>query len=876
MVAQDQVTAWDLKPNRENTNQIFNVLCNVQPVEHPWSGDWYARDIDVKDGSKQQYRFEKCKGLKRCKLYQYECHNDGVKLIPERTGIEPEEGSERTYIRDVWWKNSNFTDVITFWGYRIYMRKKNLVLNPYGTTARYANGQSYVDNWGDWNINTCDVWNKPSDVRRGKKYIDPYVTTDINSDTYNLSDKIRIYIQPVDTKGCTWDTFDDADEAPIILVREFEAAECNPDHFIMGYWGIGTPEIVKGAKLATISYWGNVFAYIYDVDKELWNSSYIFLQELGVYIWGLTRVNDTNRNIISFLELPDNGYFIPNTAELLHVIDFPIDLPEGIEWDKKITTLNDIYIYKDYGEIPYFATQWKIYSINGFFSRKDHSCVIPTDEELNDVIYTWGTEDRTGCRAVDPQMLERRVFLYTTEITTWAASDVITGLEAWNSRLVYIANNQMVVSGSGTMNWIFSNDITSTNNDAMRWVHSIPAGITDLRIMYNSILLFGPKKIYAVVQDSTTWLMVGFITASDNEDGYYSPTSLYNDDGEFLIVRRWKLLENLEYSSYYGTIGFKPDVGFFVNWHIKSLNPDFDMVSIDATVNHRYISIYDNNDVWPHYSKLLIYDKHYNCWYHWLITWARVVHVKDNIFLWDWVYVNKWRTWWWETDDTKGWEIIEIISAYVGEEWLQTPKHIQFVKTAVWDHSVITSNSLWDIDLSYGNKLFRRRNDITATRYPQLLPYKNRKDVIATYEIGEQIYWHWELLSHNLLNEISEYRNYDKFSTKILRELWEDSDMESVLARYASIKEPINAPANVIELSISARHLDNVEFGSFYIGYYQLDADYEDIENVNIDISDATDNAVAKTFDVNKWEVCDEILDGSACDSPDTGNSFNS
>jgi len=39
MVAQDAVTAWDLKPKIEDVNKTFNVLCNVQPVEHPWSGD---------------------------------------------------------------------------------------------------------------------------------------------------------------------------------------------------------------------------------------------------------------------------------------------------------------------------------------------------------------------------------------------------------------------------------------------------------------------------------------------------------------------------------------------------------------------------------------------------------------------------------------------------------------------------------------------------------------------------------------------------------------------------------------------------------------------------------------------------------------------
>lgn len=97
--------------------------------------------------------------------------------------------------------------------------------------------------------------------------------------------------------------------------------------------------------------------------------------------------------------------------------------------------------------------------------------------------------------------------------------------------------------------------------------------------------------------------------------------------------------------------------------------------------------------------------------------------------------------------------------------------------------------------------------------------------------------------------------------------MWEDIDMKSTLARFASIKEPVNAPANILEVCISARHLDNVQFGSFYIWYYQLDADYEDIENTNIDISDVSDRTKEYETVINRWEYCDEILEWSACDS---------
>jgi hypothetical protein len=84
---------------------------------------------------------------------------------------------------------------------------------------------------------------------------------------------------------------------------------------------------------------------------------------------------------------------------------------------------------------------------------------------------------------------------------------------------------------------------------------------------------------------------------------------------------------------------------------------------------------------------------------------------------------------------------------------------------------------------------------------------------------------------------------------------------------FASIKEPVNSPANVITISISARWLDNIQFWSFYIGYYQWDADYEDIENTHIDITPFADRTKSADINaINKGEYCDEVLAWSACD----------
>ena len=90
--------------------------------------------------------------------------------------------------------------------------------------------------------------------------------------------------------------------------------------------------------------------------------------------------------------------------------------------------------------------------------------------------------------------------------------------------------------------------------------------------------------------------------------------------------------------------------------------------------------------------------------------------------------------------------------------------------------------------------------------------------------------------------------------------MWEDIDNETSVADFASIKEWIGAPANVLEVTISARHLDNIQFWSLYILYYILDADFEDIENTNIDISWMSDQTRTEHVEIHTGETPQEIL----------------
>lgn len=860
---QDAVTAWDLKPG-ENTNMVFNVLCNVKAIDHPWTWDSYLKQTTIKEWSRPQHRFEKCEGLKKCKLYNYDCGNSDW--------IYVEEDEKQTK----WtWGVSNFTDVVTFQWYRIYMRKNVTNLSVYSDSnkRREFNWEdtNYVVNGWDGDKDTCDT-DRPSQRQR-ERTINSTVTTETNPAdqnsqlaTYMTSSwHIRIYVQPVDTKACSWDTFDHADEWAIVLVKEYEAAECNPDHFVLWYGGIWTPKhIASDAKIAFMYYEWQIFAYIYNLDATLNKSSRLHLKDIWLYVSWVSQLDTTTTTIINSNSLPADWYFVPNVSELLQVFAYTDE-----QWSPTVIyDLWRIYWYEDFWEVPYFAAGGKLYSVNWFFTREDGKCDIPTDKELEDILKRQEYEPRDWCEALDVSKPNKRIFMFDNEIVPATIDWVITWLSRWGGRIAYVAENHLFISGNGTMNGIFSQDFSMKDTVRSMWWHLLPAWVTDVVEYNSSLLLLWPRWIYWLATEDS--LIAGAYTIGTQiEDWYYSPGSYFFDDGEFLIVRKGKLLESLAFSvSYWSwSFQFQPDTWYFVNQHIKQCNNKYDIINIDATVNHRYVSIFDNNQLWPAYSKLLIYDKHYKCWYYWMITWARVIHVKDNIFLWDNIYVNKWRTRWRKDKDTEWWEIIEIISAYVWEQWLQTPKHIQYIKTAIWAWSVITTDSKWHIDASYGWNLYERTNDITTTRYPNLLLSNKRQGALKEYDDWQKIYWFWKTYDYTLLNEVTQYRAFDVYDKTVLREMWDVIDEYSRLALFCSIKEPVNTPANVLEISLSARGLDNVQFGSFYIGYYQLDADYEDIENTHIDISDYSDRTVGYTLDdINRWEYCEEVLQWSACD----------
>lgn len=143
-----------------------------------------------------------------------------------------------------------------------------------------------------------------------------------------------------------------------------------------------------------------------------------------------------------------------------------VDPRSGILTDTEITELNEpIKIFQEYGEIPYLAAGGKLIAIHGVYSAM--SCHIPRDCKVWDEIEQSKIRNPKACQARDPQGSHTRMFLYDSTVMSATNKYPITGLSAWGSRLAYIANSTLYVSGNGRMQGVFGADL-SAQGDATR------------------------------------------------------------------------------------------------------------------------------------------------------------------------------------------------------------------------------------------------------------------------------------------------------------------------------------------------------------------------------------------------------------------------
>ena len=99
---------FDIQPQQDNNNILFNDLVNVVPVAHPRTGMWHRERLEVVHWDKQRHWFRKRKWFKKVQLWRWVCWSQ-----PEKEPTSTDFSS---------WIDWEFTDEIIYEWHRWFLR----------------------------------------------------------------------------------------------------------------------------------------------------------------------------------------------------------------------------------------------------------------------------------------------------------------------------------------------------------------------------------------------------------------------------------------------------------------------------------------------------------------------------------------------------------------------------------------------------------------------------------------------------------------------------------------------------------------------------------------------------------------------------------
>ena len=143
---------FDIQPQKDNNNILFNDLVNVVPVAHPWTGMWYRNHLRVSDWDKERHWFDKRKWFKVVDLYEWICWRW---VISEWTN-----SSE--------WNDWEFTDMILFEWHRWFLRTNRDKTKIRLYVQWFVNPEECTD-WVYYPITTWQIINVTSSIDWAKK-----------------------------------------------------------------------------------------------------------------------------------------------------------------------------------------------------------------------------------------------------------------------------------------------------------------------------------------------------------------------------------------------------------------------------------------------------------------------------------------------------------------------------------------------------------------------------------------------------------------------------------------------------------------------------------------------------------------------------------
>ena len=728
---------FDIQPQQDNNNILFNDLVNVVPVAHPRTGMWYRERIEVKDWDKQRHWFRKRKWFKKVDLYRWICWNE-----PELENLTEE------------WLDWEFTDETIYEWHRWFLRlnkdrSKAKVYVHWFTNPEECTNWVYapINTWAVIDVTEAFDWSK-SDTRRNWYYLD--------------------------FAPCWFDRF-----LPTWWLK-YSNLESVPDK--TPYWDW----VVR-----FLNNWGEWEWVLYDKNEKVTITSdtpYIRLNDTGMVVQYWWQVCP---DVASEYKIPLNAVFISWALNKNYLYYENMPRCSSVRWIPETSYENKISWWitianSMWSTISLFTTQW-ITWISAYWQR-------PWLDEY----------DFNRC-------FQMSTFAIPWTSTEWDWS-VITSATIYNNRIALIKDNDTLVIWWtwDNQSWFPSWDLLW--DDPIIWIHKIHNWITDCVAMWSAIVLLWPHKTWYANYDAQSNMF--WLSEITDRSWYFNKWSWCYKDWKIFVARTYKDLYYLEWTNWYWGWSFNYSYySQYINSHLRSLHRVHDKINIDMTDNNTYVCIQDN-DYDEKYSKILIQDRQYNFWYTWVINWARISRIKDEVHFWDNIYSYEWNT-----DNWK--EIIEIISATWWDETIQATKHFINVKMAVWENSSVWKQTTLETNVTDSWLEQVERLDITPVRYPNLL-WKKEPWVVHRYDIWIEISSAWEKDNHTLQNEILRYQNLD---TSLIK--W-DEEAER-LWTYAPIVYKVNRDWELIKLTAIARWKDDLEFWWFFIWYYQQDYDFWDI-----------------------------------------------
>jgi len=353
---------------------------------------------------------------------------------------------------------------------------------------------------------------------------------------------------------------------------------------------------------------------------------------------------------------------------------------------------------------------------------------------------------------------------------------------------------------------------------------------TDIIEQLWQLTLVWPDGIWYFIYDFNTWVSSLFDLTKRN--WHFSKWAYWIKDEKFFFVRKTKDLYTMDVQ--FGYWSSKPAVVF---WYLSNyLNTDLDM--LDPKVNKVTLEFQKDNvnifiNDWSGNTKMLFYNRYYNVWSKRLIAGCEIHTVKDEIYLWKWIFEN--------VGTTDNWnDITQIITMVFWDKTHSATKRITSVKLPIgynsyfvkwktffsssvengWRHFDTVYDDFWRTDYCSNIMKLQLSNSL----------FNNIETKIRDYPIEVELYSSkWVNFEADVANSWSEFKEY--------MEYWKvgsDGNEESkfTISKMWIIRVPLSQIWEVFTFELVAKWETRIEFWWFFVAFDYLDNDYSRLENV--------------------------------------------